>query len=73
MLRVRASIDRRGPQEVEGAAIGGDEASVWSDLVGSYGVPPGDGTGGGHRGSPLGVHRGARMYRICSDELHISL
>ena len=60
VLRVGAGIDRRGQEEAEGAAAGGDEESLWSDSVCPVGLPRGDGTSGGHQGPPLRMHRGAK-------------
>ena len=64
LLRVGAGIDRRGQEEAEGAATGGDEASVWSDSVGPVGLSRRDGTGGGHQGPPIRMHRGVKIELI---------
>ena len=64
VLRAGAGIDRRGQEEAEGAAAGGDEESLRSDSVCPVGLPRGDGSSGGHQGPPLWMHRGPKSKVI---------
>ena len=68
VLRVGAGFDRRGQEEVEGAAAGGDEASVRSDTVGPVGLSRRDGAGGGHQGPPIRMYRGVKIDRAHNSE-----
>ena len=69
VLRVGAGFDRRGQEEVEGAAAGGDEASVRSDTVGPVGLSRRDGAGGGHQGPPIRMHRGVKIKVIIQNRV----